>query len=206
MDAVPLLPGLTVSRETNAQLHAFVELVEKWTPAINLVSKADKDRLWARHILDSAQLVLLGSDLSGHWADLGSGGGFPGIVVAILLAELAPAGQVSLVESDQRKAAFLRTAARELGLRINVIDQRADTTNPLQADTLSARALGNLSGLLPFALRHMNPAGTAIFPKGRNASREVDAARTLWAFNLRNIPSLTDPTATILALHGIRRA
>ncbi|MFC6758343.1 16S rRNA (guanine(527)-N(7))-methyltransferase RsmG [Sulfitobacter porphyrae] len=118
------LDGLNVSRETTVLLTQFSELVERWTVRINLISKASVDGIWERHVADSAQLFELAPEFE-HWVDLGSGGGFPGIVIAIIAKEARPEARITLVESDLRKATFLRTAIRELGLNAKVIAERS---------------------------------------------------------------------------------
>ncbi|MCL4170695.1 UNVERIFIED_CONTAM: hypothetical protein GTU68_049362, partial [Idotea baltica] len=135
---------LNVSRETFAALQAYAALLEKWNPKINLVSKSSLQDLWNRHILDSAQLFSLVQHPHNTWADLGSGGGFPGLVIAIMALESGSPDQVILIESDTRKAAFLRTVIRELGLRASVINKRIEQVDPLDADVISARALADL--------------------------------------------------------------
>jgi len=200
-----LVPGLDVSRETRERLQAFAGLVGKWTQSINLISAASLPDIWDRHIIDSAQLFLLVDDFQ-HWADLGSGGGFPGIVIGILAMEHMPNARITLVESDQRKAAFLRTAIREAGLSSQVRTDRIEMLPPLGADVLSARALGPLETLLGHASRHLAPDGTALFPKGRIAATEIAAARANWGFDIARCPSITDPEAAILRIKGIARA
>lgn len=200
------IPGLDVSRETLSRLEQFAGLVAKWTRRINLVAAASLPHIWGRHIRDSAQLVLIPDRPPDRWLDLGSGGGFPGIVVAVLAAEIWPDARVTLVESDQRKAAFLRTAARELTLDVEVRAERAETMPPFFADVLSARALAPLSDLMGLAHRHLAPNGMAIFPKGRNAMAEVDAARRDWRFALAIRDSLTDHEGRLLRIERIERA
>jgi 16S rRNA (guanine527-N7)-methyltransferase len=196
---------VSVSRETSQRLVAFEALVTKWNPTINLVSKASVGDLRKRHIADSEQLFDLAGLRNGRWTDLGSGGGFPGIVVAILGAEKAPGLQVSCIESDQRKAAFLATAAHQLGLNVTVLAERIEEAAPQSADVVSARALASLRDLLPLALRHLRPGGVALFPKGAGHAKEVDEARVGWQFWLESFPSMTDPDARILKLGEIRR-
>lgn len=198
--------GLNVSRETLAALHSYEELVQKWNPAINLVSKASLPQLWSRHILDSVQIFSHCPDRAASWADLGSGGGFPGLVVALLAKELKPSLSVTLVESDLRKATFLRQAAQALKLRITVIDQRIEAVEPLDADVLSARALAPLSDLLGFAQRHLRADGVAILPKGARFAEEVADARKLWAFDVDSRSSLSEADAAILVIRNIHRA
>ena len=197
------LRKLDVSRETFEKLEAFGELVRKWNPRINLVSKSSLDDLWTRHILDSVQVFNL-AEGSGVWVDLGSGGGFPGIVVSILNQEERHF-DVTLVESDQRKCAFLRTAIRELTLEASVKNERIEEVKSLNADVLSARALADLTKLLGFAELHLKPEGTALFPKGQSWQREGEEARLSWMYGLEPVPSQTNPEAAILKIKDIAR-
>ena len=194
---------LNVSRETLAKLEAFAELVRKWNPKINLISKNSLDDLWQRHILDSVQVFEL-AEGEGHWVDLGSGGGFPGIVVAILNQE-AQTFQVTMVESDQRKCAFLRTAIRELSLTALVKTERIEQLDGLEADILSARALADLTQLLDFTELHLNPDGIVLFPKGQNWQSEDSDAKKVWTYALEAIESKTNPAAAILKIKDIAR-
>ena len=193
-----------VSRETTEKLKALVALVEKWTIKINLISKASISEIWERHIVDSMQLFHLGKG-GKHWVDLGSGGGFPGLVIAILADELDPEMSITLLESDQRKCAFLRAAIRELELPATVICQRIEAAEPLNADVLSARALADLTSLLEFAVLHLAPGGVAIFPKGKSWQIEDAAAHSRWSYRLEAIKSRTNPEAAILKIKDIVR-
>jgi 16S rRNA (guanine527-N7)-methyltransferase len=204
MDSSVQLAGGSVSRETIDRLRAFESLVQRWTPAINLVSKADLPSLWGRHIVDSAQLFWL-APAAAHWVDLGSGGGFPGIVVAILAQACSPGMRTTLVESDLRKATFLRQAAQALDLQTVVLSKRIDEIPPLAADILSARALSPLPDLLGFADRHLQRDGVAIFPKGSRHAEEVAAARVAWTFDVTVQQSLSEPEAAILMIRNLRR-
>ena len=189
-----------VSRETLEMLEAYAELLKAWNPKINLVSPKTLDELWTRHFLDSAQLLSFAQDAK-HWVDLGSGGGFPGAVVAIMGG---PETQVTLIESDQRKAAFLRAVARET-VGFKVIASRIEEAPPQNADVVSARALAPLSQLLPYVARHLAPGGRAILPKGRKAQDEIREALEHWRFDCETYPSKTDPDAVILTLGEIKR-
>lgn len=204
----PRLGARRVSRETRDRLVALEALLGRWNAHINLVAPGTLKDFWSRHALDSAQLLDLAPQSAGTWADLGSGGGFPGLVVAILALSERPGMRVTLVESDQRKAAFLMTAAREIvpEARVEVLAQRAETVAPLGADVVSARALAPLDQLLPLASRHLGPNGVALFPKGARWQGEVQAALANWRFTLQNHPSQTDPAAVVLAVRGISRA
>ena len=200
----PQIGGLSVSRETFDRLETYAELIRKWNPRINLVSKRSLEQLWARHFVDSAQVFRL-ADNTKNWVDIGSGGGFPGLVIALLLAEFQPEHHVTLIESDQRKSAFLRTVVRETGIGCTVICDRVEKVEPLAATVLSARALAELSGLLAHAERHMAPDGVAIFPKGTTWKKEVETAQQEWSFGLEVIKSLTEPEAAILKIKGVSR-
>ncbi|MGB7244573.1 MAG: 16S rRNA (guanine(527)-N(7))-methyltransferase RsmG [Sulfitobacter sp.] len=195
---------LNVSRETSERLSAFVDLLTKWNSKINLVSKSSMEQVWIRHVWDSVQIYGL-APKGGLWTDLGSGGGFPGIVVAILALQASPDQRFVLVESDQRKATFLRVAIRELGLNATVDASRIESLPPANSDILSARALADLSTLLAFSDRHLSLGGIAIFPKGENWTKEVAAARAEWSFDLETHTSVTDPSAAILLVKGINR-
>ena len=200
---VTLLPGLFVSRETEAALRHLVGLVAKWTPRINLVSAQGLSNIWARHVLDSAQLFMLAPRGPVRWVDLGSGGGFPGLVLNLLALDRADSTTFTFVESDKRKAAFLQVAAGELGLKPTILTTRIEDTTSLHADILSARALGPLTALLGHADRHLVKSGFALFPKGRTANAEVELAKQKWSFDLAISPSMTDPDAQILRIENI---
>lgn len=198
------LAGQNVSRETQDRLQIFADLVEKWTPRINLVSRNSLVHLWDRHIIDSIQVFQCAPPAT-HWLDLGSGGGFPGLVVAILAADAAAEMEVSLVESDQRKATFLRTALRETGVPGRVHAERIEALTPQNATVLSARALADLDGLLGFCDRHLDSDGTALFPKGVTWKEEVAEARKNWSFDMEKVDSKTMDGSVILKIRGVSR-
>lgn len=198
--------GLTVSRETVATLRAFEAEVRRWTPAVNLVSRSTLEDLWGRHVDDSAQIFQACPTEARHWVDVGSGGGFPGLVVAILARELQPHTRVILVESDQRKAAFLRQTARKLGLEVDVHARRIESMPPLGADVISARALAPLPDLLELTFPHLKSGGVALFLKGARHSEEVSVARKSWIFDLDLRPSVVDPDAALLIIRKVYRA
>jgi len=195
---------IDVSRETLERLQELRNLVIKWTSKINLVSKNSIEDIWNRHIWDSAQLVD-GLEPVKNWVDIGSGGGFPGLVLAVLAKEHPIADELIFIESDQRKSAFLRTAIRELGLNAKVITARIETAEKQTAQILSARALADLTTLLSFAERHLHASGTALFPKGANWEKEVQDAQESWSFDLTVRKSVTDPSAAILQIKDIAR-
>ena len=195
--------ALDVSRETLGLFQKYADLLVRWNRRINLVSAATEQNLWTRHFLDSAQLIRL-VEPNGHWVDLGSGAGFPGLVVAALCKSKSNV-RFTLIESDQRKATFLRAVARELNLRVRVIADRVEALPPQNADILSARALASLDTLLLYSDRHRKPEGVAVFPKGENVQAEIDEALERWRFDCKKHPSLTDPGATILCIGEIAR-
>lgn len=197
---------LDVSRETRGRLEAFCTLLTTWNSRINLVSQATVSEVWCRHIEDSAQLFAMAPPEAGHWVDLGTGGGFPGLIIAILAKEQNPQLQVCLVESDRRKCAFLAVAAQAAGVAPTIHARRAEDLAPMKADVVSARALAPLSRLLPLAARHLAPAGRALFPKGAHVDAELQATLESWRFKVQKIPSRTDPTGVILAIEDIARA
>lgn len=200
------IAGRVVSRETWEVLTRFAALVRRWNPAINLVSRASVPELWQRHIVDSAQLFGFCPAGARSWVDLGSGGGFPGLVIAILAGEGMPGLKVTLVESDARKATFLRQAAVALSVSADVRCARIEALEPMCADVISARALAPLSELIGHAHRHLGTEGLAIFPKGARFSEEVADARKMWSFDLELKGSLSDPDAAIVMIRKIRRA
>lgn len=193
-----------VSRETLERLDTYASLLERWNPKINLVAKSTIPELWTRHLTDSAQIHGLAPDFA-TWADIGTGGGFPGMVIAILAAESRPEAQFTMIESDQRKCAFLRTVARECGLKVAILPERIESAPAQRADVLSARALASLDLLLGFAERHLSASGTALFLKGARWKDEVDQAAAHWRFHWVAVPSKTEGGAVILKIGGIER-
>ena len=198
--------GLTsVSRETSERLQAFEQLLIKWNKRINLIARKDQDTIRTRHIQDSAQLVEHLPDNARDWLDLGSGGGFPGLVVAAMTRETRPDLGFTLVESDTRKAAFLREAARALDLRVRVEAVRIEDLPPRKVDVISARALAPLPTLLALSERFCRSGTTLLFLKGRTVESELTHARQDWHITADRIPSVTDPDACILKITGPER-
>ncbi len=197
----PPARAAAVSRETIHRLDAFLALLARWNPRINLVAPGELPRLRARHIEDALQLLPLVPAGTQAFADLGSGAGFPGLVLA------AAAGlPVTLVESDARKAAFLREAARTLEVAATVLNRRIEAVPPLGATLLTARALAPLPRLLALAAPHLAAGGTCLFPKGAGLPAELTAARREWHMQAMPIPSRTDPLGAILVVTDLRPA
>ncbi|MFZ7091003.1 16S rRNA (guanine(527)-N(7))-methyltransferase RsmG [Primorskyibacter sp. 2E233] len=196
--------GVNVSRETQSRLENYLELLQVWNKKINIVSPATLREAWLRHIIDSAQVFRHAHCENGTWVDLGSGGGFPGMVIAILAAELKPQLEVVLVESDARKATFLRTVARKTMVKAIVITDRIERTKPLDAQLVSARALAPLPLLLGYVARHLSADGSAYLLKGANWESELTAAQELWNFQSTPHKSITDPNSVILEIGELK--
>jgi 16S rRNA (guanine527-N7)-methyltransferase len=189
-----------VSRETVERLALYAELLTKWQARINLVGPDTIPDLWRRHFLDSAQLYSLIPPGTKRLVDLGSGAGFPGLVLAVMGAP-----DVHLVESDARKCAFLREVARITNTPIQVHNQRIEKIAPLNADIVTARALAPLDRLLGWAYPHLAPGGQCLFLKGRGVEDELTASAKEWNIGLRRVGSVTDPGACILHISEVRR-
>lgn len=197
--------GIDVSRETYDDLVALEALIKKWSAKINLISKHSVSDIWDRHILDSAQLWPLAPPCA-RWIDLGSGGGLPALVIAILAKELRAELHLTMIESDQRKCTFLRTAIREFSLNASVIADRIENVPQQNANVISARALTDLDGLLAFSFPHLVPHGQCLFLKGESWASEVKTAQSNWRFSYKAHKSLTNPKAAILIIKDVERA
>jgi 16S rRNA (guanine527-N7)-methyltransferase len=193
-----------VSRETWDRLESLQCAVERWTATSNLVAPSTLPDFWRRHVLDSAQLVPLKAEAR-NWVDLGSGGGFPGLVIAILLAE-KPESRISLVESNAKKAAFLSAVASDLALPARIhrcrIEQARERTGA--AEVVTARALAALARLLPLASPWLREGGCGLFHKGRDFVGELAKSHDEWVFDLIEHPSVVDPSGRILEISGLR--
>ena len=206
MPGQPLTPDrfarqLDVSRETVQRLTIHLELLERWQGAINLVGPGALKDPWRRLILDSAQLVKYLPPDNAGLVDLGSGAGFPGMVLAILGVR-----GVHLIESDRRKAVFLREVARLTGTPAEVHALRIERIAGWRSDVVTARALAPLPRLLELAARFLTPSTTCLFLKGKDVERELTEARQTWHMIAHMSPSLSDPTGVVLELQGVRRA
>lgn len=199
-------PALEVSRETKDFLLEYAGMIKKWNPSINLISKASSNEIYDRHLLDSLQILRSPGIPSGLWVDIGSGGGLPGLVVAIDAKANPKDRPVVLIESDKRKATFLREVVRTLNLNAEVLTMRIEDVTPLSAKVVSARALASLTVLCAHAFRHLAEDGMAIFHKGENRADELRHARDSWSFDLTEVQSMTNPDAAILYLKEIRHA
>ena len=196
--------GLDVSRETLDDLKSYVSILRKWNSSINLVSKSTISDIWNRHIWDSAQLVVIvGKETPKCWIDLGSGGGLPGLVISILLK--GSPTKVTMIESDSRKCAFLRTVIRELKLNSDVIEGRVERLDPLNADIISARAFADLETLMGLTELHRKKDGICLFLKGQSHEVELTEARENWNMEVEVEPSLTSQRSCVLKIKEFSR-
>jgi len=189
-----------VPRETELRLQIYRDLLLRWNVRINLIGRSDMPHLWHRHILDSLQLARLIPSGTARLIDLWSGAGFPGLVLAI-----ATGVNVDLIESDQRKAAFLREAARETSAPATVHAVRIEAAQIPPAPAVVARALAPLPRLLELAHRFLAPGAFALFPKGAEADRELTEAEATWNMRVERFASQTDAEATIFKLSEVIR-
>ena len=195
-----------VSRETRERLDIYEALLRRWQRRVNLVSNASLAALWTRHFLDSAQLApLLAADPEAHIVDVGSGPGFPGMVLAILDRRR----RVSLVEANARRCAFLAEVAAATGTAVSVIEGRLEAPEVRErlvpAGTVVARACAPLVDLLELVFPLLDSQTSCIFPKGRRYRAELEAARKRWAFAFEAVPSVTDAEARILRIGDVER-
>lgn len=209
--------AFNVSRETIERLTTYEALLGQWQRAVNSAAPGTLDAVWHRHFADSAQLLPLAPPGHHHWIDLGSGAGFPGLVIAILLAEGTPAPHVTLIESDTRKAAFLREVVRQTGLSagksatvaVDVLSIRAESARIKVNDSLPrvvcARALAPLERLLELAAPLSPPGTTGLMCKGKGVAEELRTAEKTWNFNVELVPSVTDRDGRIAVITNLER-
>jgi len=193
---------LGVSRETETTLEALVETLVKWQKAINLVGRVTLDDIWTRHVLDSAQAAPMIPAGAVTLADLGSGAGFPGLVLAALRPQL----EVTLIEADARKAAFLAEAARRMALKKppKIVIGRIEAVAPVAADVVTARAVAPLVRLLAWADRHRGDPAICLFHKGKGWQVELTEAMAAWDIGCQPLPSITDRDAVLLRIDAFR--
>jgi 16S rRNA (guanine527-N7)-methyltransferase len=190
-----------VSRETLARLKAYAGLLGDWNQRHNLVSRNSLAHLWRRHMWDSAQLVPLVPTLARTLADLGSGAGFPGLVLAAMLRDQV---RVTLFESIRKKAEFLSAAAQRMGLDVPVRNERIEGYEGARFDVVTARALAPLDQLLGYAQQIAGKQAICLFPKGQSLASELTEARNAWRMKALQHPSATDPSGVILEVREFR--
>ena len=192
--------ALNVSRETLDRLRTYAELLQKWQKAINLVGKSTLPDLWRRHMLDSAQLLPHTTRTNGRWIDLGSGAGFPPLVIAI-----CGDFEVHAVESDRRKCLFMQNVSRETSAGMTVHNRRVEEMEPLNADIISARALAPLEKLLTLAEPFVRKDTELFFLKGQDIDEELTVASKCWNMEIKKLRSLTSEDGCILKISKLRR-
>ena len=205
VDRLSFAGRFDVSRETLAGLDEYEALLNKWNPRINLVARSTLDDVWHRHFADSAQLWSHIPPDPSKWLDFGSGAGFPGLVCAVFGKEKDPKLEFILVESDQRKCAFLLTVIKALGLNARVEPKRIENLVSQKADIITARAVASLSQLLPMAEKHAHNGTVLLFPKGNSYESELTAARKHWHIGAQVIKSVTDSGSVILRIEDFER-
>jgi 16S rRNA (guanine527-N7)-methyltransferase len=189
-----------VSRETMKKLDHFADLLRRANEGQNLVAAASLDQVWARHFLDSAQLLRFAPSPNARWVDLGSGAGFPGLVVALIHG-----GPVTLIEERRLRVEFLRSVAADLALSVEIIGQKVERTASRPFDVVSARAFAPLGRLLDLGTRFSTIKTLWILPKGRNAQSELEALESSWQGEFQLEESLTDAEARIIVARGVQR-
>lgn len=189
-----------VSRETLSRLTKYADLLCDWNARHNLVSPKSLEDLWRRHFWDSAQLAPLVPEKAGTLADLGSGAGFPGLVLAELLRNRV---RVTLHDATAKKCAFLAAAAEAMDLPVTVVNKRMEDIPAKSFDVVTARACAPLPKLLGYAQNFLGPGSVCLFLKGQNVGSELTEAHKCWKMEVRQIPSLTDPSGAILELRDL---
>lgn len=201
------LQKYNVSRETIRKLEQFVEILRDWNSKMNLVSKNSMDCVWERHVLDSLQLVeYLPMDLS-YLVDIGSGAGFPGMVLAIVMAEKFPAAKITLVESIAKKTMYLNDVCQKLGLQnVQIENNRVENVVFKGVDIITARAVASLDVLCGYAYKISQKNTGLLFLKGRSYKEEDAAAQKNWKYNLRIHPNKYSDDGVVMELHDLRKA
>ena len=195
--------SLNVSRETLNGFYEYETLLSKWNKKINLVSKNTLVDIWERHFLDSGQIIKHVEASGKRWVDVGSGAGFPGLVVALLLRDRKIDCDLVLVEKNPKKGFFLNEVIRKLNLSVEVINDNIDTLEPLNADILTARAFSELNNLIEIAFRHRKREGICLFLKGENYRIELDKTLNYWFFDYDIVDSLSSSSGKIIRVKKI---
>ncbi|WP_347400766.1 MULTISPECIES: 16S rRNA (guanine(527)-N(7))-methyltransferase RsmG [Commensalibacter] len=190
----------SVSRETIEKLEIYISLLQQWNKKINLVSQQGMDQVWKRHVYDSFQLIRYLDSSVKSIADLGSGGGFPGLILA-----LSTDIPVILIESDMRKTIFLREVLRQTKTQATVLCQRIENVNAISADVVTARALTSLTQLLKFSKNILNKNGYCLFLKGRSVNLEIEEAQKNWKINYKTFSSQTNADGVIVKINQFER-
>ena len=197
--------SLNVSRETLNCFYEYKTLLSKWNEKINLVSKNTLVDIWERHFLDSGQIIKHVEASGKRWVDVGSGAGFPGLVVALLLRDRKIDCNLVLVEKNPKKGFFLNEVIRKLNLNVEVVNDNIHTLEPLNADILTARAFSELNNLIEISFRHRKKEGLCLFLKGENYRFELDKTLNYWFFEYDIVDSLSSSSGKIIRVKKIFR-
>ena len=195
--------SLNVSRETLNGFYEYETLLSKWNEKINLVSKNTLVDIWERHFLDSGQIIKHVEVSGKRWVDVGSGAGFPGLVVALLLRDRKIDCDLVVVEKNPKKVFFLNEVIRKLNLSVEVVNDNIDNLEPLNADILTARAFSELNNLIEIAFRHRKKEGICLFLKGENYRIELDKTLNYWFFDYDIVDSLSSSSGKIIRVKKI---
>jgi 16S rRNA (guanine527-N7)-methyltransferase len=194
-----------LNEKTQGKLNLYMQQLRRWNDAINLVARSDGEDWWQRHVVDSLQLFRYVRS-STRWVDLGTGAGFPGMVLAICASGQSMDTEFVLVESDSRKCEFLKAVSRETAVSTTIVNDRIESIAPLNADVVTSRALGSLTQLCKMAQKHMKPAGQAVFLKGSSLEGEILEARKTWNFKHKIEQSVTSQRGYVVVIESISRA
>ena len=197
------IKSLNVSRETLKGFYEYKTLLSKWNEKINLVSKNTLVDIWERHFLDSGQIIKHVEVSGKRWVDVGSGAGFPGLVVALLLRDRKIDCDLVVVEKNSKKVFFLNEVIRKLNLSVEVVNDKIDNLEPLNADILTARAFSELNNLIEIAFRHRKKEGICLFLKGENYRIELDKTLNYWFFDYDIVDSLSSSSGKIIRVKKI---
>ena len=197
------LKTFNVSRETLKSFYEYESLLSKWNSKINLISKSTLKDIWNRHFLDSGQIIKHVNVPGKRWVDVGSGAGFPGLVVSLLLKDRKIDCDMILVEKNIKKVFFLNEVVRRLDLNVKVVNGNIRNIEPLNADILTARAFSELENLMEIAHAHKKETGVCLFLKGENYRLELDKTLNYWFFDYDIVDSLSNVSGKIIRVKNI---
>lgn len=194
-----------VSRETFERLKLCQQALNEWQSKFNLVSANSLQDAWMRHFVDSAQLYPLLPQKAKTLADLGSGAGFPGMILAVMAMEKTPYLKVTLIESIKKKTLYLKYLSEISGCNVEIMNQRIEEIKDRRFDVITARAVTALTDLLAYACPLLTKDGVCLFPKGKSFAEEIKIAQAKWQFDYTTIPSVTSPESVVLVIRNLRK-
>jgi 16S rRNA (guanine527-N7)-methyltransferase len=200
-----LMSDYNVSRETMDNIDRYRLLVLKWAKHINLVGPSTLTHFWARHALDSAQLLTVAGHTTSKLVDFGTGAGLPGLIVAALLRDTSADSHVTLVEVSAKRCGFLREASRALGVNVSIVQEKIEAVPAFSTDLVTARAFAPLDMLLSYASPWADLGARVVFFKGGDVQHEIDQASTSWTFQSRIKTSVTDSRGCMVEILNLKR-